>query len=802
MLTRYLKIAFRNIWKYKTQSITGIFGLAFGLACLIPALYWMRYETSYDSSYPDAENIYRIYTVDKQSGKVNELIPGILEKKLHEHFPGTEISTIFYPEVNNCKTEEISHIRLRMLNTDSTFFRVFKQEFVSGDSWQPLQTIYNIVLTESVAIRLFGDAEKAIGQQVQSTFYFFHQPYMVTAVVKDPPIHSNMQFDALLFHDLLPGMAGLPEDMQWLQPNAQLYVKFPPHMNVRELAEQLRDFTSRLNVNDEIELHIAPISDVRHQLKQDVSFTLNFIRLFIAAGILLLFSAVFNFLNLYHALFRQRIRELRLRSVNGASGGQLIRQLMFELSCSIVLALLFAWLGIILVSPAFSRLLDIEMEVPQLVRLFLVCGICVIALILFISFILFRRLTYLATQDLSKIKIAGQPILRRVAVILQLIVSIIFIVAALVITMQIHFMNRKDLGISNNEVIQLHGLPPYLQMKLRTALLHELQSIPQVQSITTSNFEPQHNAKTEEMITRVEWPGKQGNEEFIFNLIPTDHQFAEIMGLKMLAGEWYKEGGEQNVVLNEEAVRTMGLKDPVGTVLRISIYDVDMELAEQELDVKYRVVGVVNDFHTLSLRSRIYPTIFRYEFPSATARIAQNNIMYIGVTPGQEQEAIRKITAILPGVDPSFADLRLTTVSGLYDQLNYSEQAGLKLFSVLAIVCLFISLFGVYAVAAAATQRRRKEVAIRKIVGAEAGNIVRMFFREYALLVVIACLIALPLAYMVMNNWLQGYAYRTNIPWWLLGGVFAGVILIVLLTVLGQTLKTANSNPGEVVKSE
>jgi putative ABC transport system permease protein len=207
------------------------------------------------------------------------------------------------------------------------------------------------------------------------------------------------------------------------------------------------------------------------------------------------------------------------------------------------------------------------------------------------------------------------------------------------------------------------------------------------------------------------------------------------------------------------------------------------------------VAGVVNDFHTLSFRNRIRPTIF---IPSSDPY----NILYLRVVPGQEWEAIRRITAILPDVDATLVNVRLTPVSELYNHLNHSEQAGLKMFSVLATVCLLISLFGIYAVATASTCRRRKEIAIRKVAGAEVGNIVRMFFREYTLLVVIAGIVALPPAYFAMSRWLQGYAYRTDIPWWLPVGVITGIVAVVLFTVLGQVWKAASSNPAEVVKSE
>jgi putative ABC transport system permease protein len=798
MFTHYFKIAFRNMRKYRTQSLTGIFGLTFGLACFVPALYWMRYETSYDNFYPDAEHIYRIYAVDKQSGKVNELVPGIVKKKMNEQFPETENSTIFFPEINNCKAGETPHIRLHTLNTDSAFFRVFTQEFVSGNVLQALQTMYNIVLTESVAIRLFGDAEKAVGQQLQSTFYFFNPPYTVTAVVKDPPPHTNLPFDALLFHDLLSGYANLREEYQWVQFYAQLYVKLHPLTDIDNLAEKLRDMPSQLKGNPNIELRMAPVSDVRHQLNAGTPFTLNFIRLFVAAGILLLFSAVFNFLNLHLDLFHQRNRELRLRTVHGATGVQLVRQMLFELTCAILPALLFAGCFVVFVRPLFSALLDLEMELSQLIQLFAVCGTGVMVLMLFAGYITFRRLSYLAVRNPSKRNTTGQPALRRVAVTLQLAVGLVFIVAALVVMMQIRFVNRKDLGFDRSSIIQLYGLPPYMQMNLRTALIHELQAIPQIKNITTSNFEPQYSANTIEMISLVEWPGKSPDEKPVFNVIPTDSRFAETFGLKMLMGEWYSEGGAKKIVLNEEAVRVMGLDEPVGAIIRMSIDDVDMDISKEE----YEVVGVVSDFHTLSLRSRIHPTLFRHTLTSSTSGIAADNILYMRVTPGQEQEAIRRITAVLPGIDPSFADLRLMTLDDLYDSFNHSEQVGLKIFSLLATICLLISLFGIYAVAAAATRRRRREIAIRKVVGAEAGEIVRMFFHEHTLQVIIAGAVALPPVYIAMSRWLQGYAYRTDIPWWLLTGVIAGVIAVVLLTVLGQVLKVANGNPAEVVKSE
>lgn len=788
MLASYLRIAFRNMWKYKTQSLTGMFGLAFGLACLVPALYWMYYETSYDNFYPEAETIYRVYAIDKQSGNVNKSLSKVYEKALHEQFPAIEASAVCIAgQEENCRTEHIPYVRLRMLYAENAFFDLFPQKFICGDAERPLQVIDNIVLTETTAVRLFGDPEKAVGQQVQNTIREDWPPYTVTAVVKDPPANSNFSFDAILYSNMVKHFAEIEEQQQWGFFIFDLYVKLNPHADAGALAGQMRDLASRPGGNPHVELRMLPVSDIRHHLNSDAPFTLDFIGLFVASGILLLLSTVFNFLNLHLDLFRQRFRELHLRVVNGATGGQLVRQMLFELACSTLVAFLLACFLILLVRPLFSGLLDMEIEVWRLFLFFLACSAVLLASILFVGGVVFWRLGRLALSPLSEREKTGQPVLRRMAVTLQLAVSVVFILSASVVMMQMRFVSHKDLGFDRDGVIQLSGFQDY-SGKVEAALIDRLKTVPQIEILTDAYFEPRHEVLPYCLSNRVEWPGEQASANSSFYLVPVDEHFASTFRLKLLHGKWWEEGQTRKVVLNEEAVRVMGLRNPVGTVVRMPVF-------EEDSVADYEVAGVVKDFHLLSLRNRIQPALF---FPTSQLF----NILYLRVVPGQEMEAIRRVMEILPEVDVTLADARLTPVGDLYDRLNRSEQVGLRLFSVLAVVCLLISLFGIYAVASAVTQRRRKEIAIRKVVGAEAGTIVRMFFREYTLQVVIAGALAFPLACFTMNNWLQGYAYRTNIPGWLLAGILAGVVAVVLLTVLGQVLGAANGNPAEVVKSE
>jgi len=501
----------------------------------------------------------------------------------------------------------------------------------------------------------------------------------------------------------------------------------------------------------------------------------------------LLFSSFFNFLNLYFGLFTHRLRELRQRRVSGATGGQLIRQLLFELTCTALFAVLLAWCFVALARPVFSGLLDISMKTSQVIPLFIVCGLSVITILLLVSVFPLWRLS--RSRYLKKEKPERRSVSRHVAISLQLAVSVVFIIATSVITMQLRYVNHKDLGFDHHSVIQLSGLNPLMRDNQRTALLHELAAIPQIENFTTTGFFPQHDANN--LIVDVEWPEKPLHERPAFEKIEVDHLFAETFHLKMIQGEWLVEGERRKIVLNEEAVRVMGLSDPVGSI--VSMYPALISSAGTSMQ-EYEVAGVVADFHTLSLRSPVYPAIFRND--------GFDTYMYIRVVSGHEQEVMRRIRAILPDIDVDLTDASLTPLDELYDRLNHAEQTGLKLFVVLATVCLLISLFGIFAIAVASTRRRRKEIAIRKVSGATTVDVVRMFLREFTGFLLTAGIIALPIAYGLMNKWLQGYAYHTGIPWWLLSLVIVIMAAIVLTTVLRHVIKAANQNPAEVMNHE
>ena len=271
-----------------------------------------------------------------------------------------------------------------------------------------------------------------------------------------------------------------------------LYVKLHPSADPKAFANQLKELPERIGVNKEIELRTLPIREIRHHLNEDTPFTLNFIGLFVVSGALLLFAALFNFLNSYMDLFRQRVREWRLRTVNGATRKQLIEQMSVELGCSVLASLLVALIFIVQVKPLFARWLEIDLEMGRFLFLFAGVGIGTFLILQCTGLVFFGQFSHTATTSLVPKETVKPLLLRRMAVTLQLMISILFIVASLVVMEQMRFVNQKDLGFDPKGLIQLSGFVD-VSGKIESTLMQELSALPQVKSFTDTNFKPQHH---------------------------------------------------------------------------------------------------------------------------------------------------------------------------------------------------------------------------------------------------------------------------------------------------------------------
>lgn len=795
MLQHHLKIIFRNFLKYKVQFFTAIIGLVFGLICLIPTLSWLYYEMSFDSFYSDSKSIYRVYSIEKLSGKESARVPGILKEELTKHFPAIANATDFLIEQLDYETENGEYFSLKTVCADSSFFDVFPQRIICGDFQDALQLEGSIVLTESAALRIWGDVDEAVGKKFEHELSRIFGACTVTAVVEDHSANTNVDFDAIFnlpaIHDASMIM---PVSEQWNYFNNDLYIKVHKQADINLLASELKDFTTEMNVNQNIELCVLPIDKVRHKFNSNLPFNLYFIQLLVSISILLMLASLFNFFNLHYSLFRRRTYEFRMRVIQGASGYQIVSQMIFELLFSTLIAVTITSLMLYPLFVLFRNMLNIDISLSLLFDFFALCSIVVIFLILILGLIFCLHLKSTIVSNLSARIYMKQPVLQKVSVIFQLAITMIFIIATLVIMSQMYFISERDLGFNKDAIIQLYSADPLKLEAHQESLKQQFSNIPQIQSISMTEYEPTQSIDVQNTTSEVDWQGKESQEKIIFQWIFCDDRFAETFQLEMLKGKWWNEGerDSRKIVINEEAARMIGIENPVGMIIRMNPSSISSEgVSTME---EYEIAGVVKDFHSLSLKSPIYPTIFR---PS----LGVGSKWYVRVMPGTEYEVMRTLSDILSKTDASLTNVRITLLNDLYEQLNYSEQCGLKLFSFLSFISLSISLFGVYAIATETTQRRQKEIAIRKVLGANKENLILMFFKQYILQTLIAGVIAIPIAYVVMQYWLQGYAYKADISLGLLFVVLILIMVIVLFVALIQILKAVKKNPIVVIKN-
>ena len=786
MLLHYIKLSLRFIKKSFPQYMVGIMGVSFAVSCLVLSLYWVDFESSFDGFYPDADCIYRIYTYEKDSGKTNTGASKTVERKLCGKYSNIEASTTLMRGDENCSTPEIPHMKLRFLYADSSFFNVFSHSVIVGDK-EPLSSVNNLVLTESAAVRLFGSVDNAIGQYVQSNMRDDLPPYHVTAVVQDHPSNTNLPYDGLVYHNMLKSFSEMPEQVQWSINFMEVYVKFNRSADIDKIKDEICCMASESNVSQNVEIRMVNIMDVRHSLEDNSPFNMNFIRLFVFSAILLLISSLFNYFNIHYSLIKQRLSEFKLRSINGAKYSQLVSQLLVELLITMTIAFCLSLFLLFLISPYFKNLLEIKDSTSDLLKLSFCCFLAVAFAVFAIGLVLFLHFIK-ESLSITMIQSDHSAKFRKMAVSIQLFSSITFIVIALIMMRQMDFLIHKDLGFESKGLIRLSGFVDY-SGAVEEKLVERINSIPSVLSISDANFEPKHQPDLTYMTNDVKWPGAP-IERPLFSVLFADDQFSDAFNLTVLQGNWWNKGQFSKAVLNEEAVRRMNLIDPVGTIIQLPSESDRSVLAD------YEIVGVVKDFHTLSFRNAIAPMII---IPSAFYKF---NILYIRTMDGSEADVINQIRDAAVGVDPSLIDISLTPVGELFDRLNYSEHIGLKIFSWLAFVCLVISLLGTYAIVLSSTQRRSREIAIRKVLGADIRSVVWLFLKEYIALVVITGLLALPVAYFIMERWLQDFAYHTSIPLGLLLSVLLAVTLLVTIVALRQIIRMSTRNPAIVIKKD
>lgn len=799
MLPHYIKIAFRNLSKDKVQSLIGMIGLAVGLVSFTLGYQWLKYETSFDGFYPQSDQMYLISSFETQTGKKEMRLPMALAGVLKQEFPEiTDVIPIYGRYGTNFKENDRQLTEPNQQYVDESFFKYFTPRVIAGRSQELITTDEDLVITRSYAEKNWSSLEEALGKTLSDGY---KRTYTIVAIIEDYPENSLHHPTEAFLMDLFTRRfeQHVEENLKWKQTSlTSLYICVDKRSDVKTLKAKLKTYLIDRKYNEYMELEMTPLTGVRHAFETNDSFNLGYIKIFTATTFVLWICVFLNFLNLWINKIYRRTKEMRLRYAVGAGRITLLWQLMVELALQLLLVLILSLCLIELFAPLFVRMFEVKLELDHLwLNHFIIFLVSVLLMVCacFPLFLFFVRGSVLRSS--GGVQARYVRLLRKSAMVFQIGICIAFIFCAFSIGRQVAFMMNKELGFKKEGLIHF-----IMSNDDREAAVRELERISLIESFSSSGvFCISHTPHTTNI---VEWEGKAAGYKPNFEMIECDYEFFRTLRLTILEQKesdkeikmnknWFNRN---KVFVNEEAARIIGMEGIIGrkikvwnkAILRGGVHDTD----------EVEIVGVVKNFQSSSLRNPIIPQLIR-----GNSKRYKGYSYYARVPDGREQEGVRLIRDAFLKVKSSFdPDPYIHTVDEVFKTLHKSEYASFHLFTLLAILSVIISLFGIYSISYSTIQRRRKEIAVRKIMGGSTKVVMMMIIKEYVQIAFVACAIFLPIGWLFVRGWLDQFPYRVSIHilWFI--SIFVLSVVLILLTVFGQVLKASSQNPAEVIKNE
>jgi ABC-type antimicrobial peptide transport system permease subunit len=778
MIKHYLKVAFRNLWKYKNQTLIGAVGLAIGFVVFAMATLWLRYEMSYDRFHKNADRLYcvsmpSIYTPNQTSRQV----PDFLGEYLKTTFPEISGATIVTIEQNTFYIDEVKH-SCDVLSIDSSFLRMFDIKIVEGSAEFLIPDSKKIAITREKARLLFGN-KSPVGQYLKSGSYSVRyteegyvrtdEEYTVCAVVTGFSKRSNYPFDYLRYNDNL-GVS---------VPDKHAIIELIPNIDVEAFKKKLYEHTVQHWYIKEPKITLTPLTAVYYKdpnRKRNVRF--QHVVIFSIAGSLLILCTLFNYLTLFISRFRIRQRELALRIVCGASDRSLFSLLSVEFILSLVVALLLGLCLIRLTVPVFTELSDARMELSSIYfeLMIYIAGIILISLLTFLLvFAIFRYRTLNVT-----IRRDNRKIFRKTSIVVQLIISIVFAFCTTVILKQMYHLHNTDLGFA----FKNRGAVIYIDED-REVIANKIRQIPEISEVL-DGYNPLLPGLAQSSYYAHEWEDKPKDADPVMILSKfVSEQYLAYYEVQLVEGELLNDKDDPKyVLLNESAVKILGWNKAVGKSF-------------DNFTVKGVIKNIYNTSPTFAVRACFYCR------PTVDDDFTGHNSILFRYNKGAWKTCKKKIDAIIKEQYPekNASSPTVTNTEEEYDRFLKSENTLLKLLTLVSLVCVIVCVFGFVSVVSLTCEERRKEIAIRKINGATIKNILDIFFKEYLTLLVIGALIAFPVGYIVMKRWLEQYVIQTEMNAWIYLSILLALILSIVMCVGKRVYKTSRENPVEAINN-
>lgn len=790
MIKNYLKTAFRNIWKTKGYSFMNIFGLAVGIACAGFIFLWVEDELNYDHNNNKRDQLYQVLENQAYDGKTYTFAatPGLLGPTMKEEIPGIKNTCRFTWDQYTLFSQGDKAIYEIGFYADSSIFSLFTLPFVQGKADHAFDQLHSLVISEKMAKKFFGNDKNVIGKTLKVDN---KEDYAISGVMKDLPENSTLQFEWLC-----PFKVYLDKNdwlQQWGNNGIQTFVELDKKAGPVTINKKLDGYIKTKDTSAIARPFLLSMNDWRLRSNfeegKQTGGRIQYVRMFsIIAWIILLIGCI-NFMNLATARSEKRAREVGVRKVMGAGKKNLIAQFIGESIVMSFLSIAIAVIIMYLVLPAFNTLvvkhLSIGLNEPShifsLVAIGLICGLVAgsypaIYLSSFNPIKVFKGLT---------IKGSAPVMIRKGLVVLQFTISIALIIGTIIIYQQIEHIKNRELGYNKNNLIQT-GLRGNMDKNFKV-VKQDLLASGYVENAALSSLNQLYMGSS---TNDFRWDGKDPAKKILVTQDFISPEYISTTGIKIKQGRDFHQvaaNDSSSVIINETLANMIG-KDPVGKIL---YRDTSATGA-----IAYTIVGVTKDFVYGDMYAKADPLVFMC-YPED-----RFGYLYVRTKPqGSTEKAVAKIESVIKNNNPGYP-FDYVFVDDEFNKQFKSEMLIGRLSRIFALLAIIISCLGLFGLAAYTAERRTKEIGIRKVLGASVTGITSLLSKDFLRLVFISAIIAFPLSWWFMHKWLQNYAYRITISWWVF--VLAGLLalFIALVTISVQSIRAAISNPVKSLRTE
>lgn len=790
MLKNYFTIAFRNLVRNKLFTGLNILGLAIGLACSMFIFLWVQDEISYDRFNANADKIYRVTA--KLSDVQAAVTPPPLAAAIEAEIPAIEKATRLIPLHKMITAGTKKFDEKNIYCADTNFLKIFSYPLLKGNLSVALSSPDAVVLTEATAKKYFRSAEAVMGKAIYIDNDITGTSLTVTGVLKNIPSNSHLQFDLLLSTKLYDrmGNAGV-----W--DNYAAYVYFQLDDNFKATPNAINAMERQINAIKNKSDQSGTHSSLSIQALTDIHLHSNFmldvggqgnsrqVTIFSLVAVFILLIACINFMNLSTAISSQRAKEVGMRKTVGAQKRQLIFQFMSESVMLCFISLAVAVMLVVLLLPVFNQLASksISLHLLDMKTVAALLGTAVVVGVLSGSYPAFILSSFDIQKTLKGVQdsATGKRSFISGLIVLQFAISVILMISTLVVYQQLQFIKNRNIGFDKDNLLYVQ-MPQVGDLKdNKDALNAMLSQHPGIGDYTITDHLPTYLTTG----APLQWPGMDPQKQVMASRLRTDENFIKTFGMRLIAGRFFSDdfkADDSSYVVNETALKAMGM--PMATAIGKKII-----MNERE----GTIIGVVKDFNFKPIQQPIEPLLIRNNFAGGylVMRASSDNVSHV-------IEQIKEVFGSIYGDYPFFYGFVNEDLSKLY----VTEQRMGKLFTIFSVLSIIIATLGLFGLTTYAVQKRTKEIGIRKVLGASVAGVITLLSKDFVKLVLIATVIAVPIAWYAMDSWLQDFAYRIELRWWMfaLAGLLA--MIIALMTVSFQSVKAALVNPVKSLRSE